>query len=97
MIPVNEPIIGTREHDYMLECLRSGWVSSVGKYIQQFENTWANYCGRRHGVATSSGTAALQTAIACLDLSEGDEVIMPTFTIISCALAALYNLSLIHI
>jgi perosamine synthetase len=91
MIPVNEPKIGVRECDYVLECLQSGWVSSAGKYIQAFESGWADYCGRRHGVATSSGTAALQTAVACLSLEAGDEVIMPTFTIISCALAVLYN------
>ncbi|MDP6792685.1 MAG: DegT/DnrJ/EryC1/StrS family aminotransferase [Anaerolineales bacterium] len=91
MIPVNEPKIGAREHDYVLECLRSGWISSAGKYIQAFESSWAAYCGRRHGVVTSSGTSALQTAVACLNLDADDEVIMPTFTIISCALAALYN------
>ncbi len=91
MIPVNEPKIGAREHDYVLECIESGWISSAGKYIQSFESTWAKYCGRLHGVVTSSGTTALQTAVACLNLEAGDEVIIPTFTIISCALATLYN------
>ena len=91
MIPVNEPKIGAREHDYVLECLQSGWISSAGKFIRTFESSWAEYCGRQHGVVTSSGTTALQTAIACLNLEAGDEVIMPTFTIISCALAVLYN------
>ena len=91
MIPVNEPIIGARERDYVLECMQSGWVSSAGKFIHQFESKWAKYCGRQHGVATSSGTTALQTAVACLNLQPGEEVIMPTFTIISCALAVLYN------
>ncbi len=91
MIPVNEPKIGIRERDYVLECLQSGWISSAGKYIQAFESSWAEYCGRRHGVVTSSGTTALQTAVSCLNLEIGDEVIMPSFTIISCALAVLYN------
>jgi perosamine synthetase len=91
MIPVNEPKIGPREHDYVLECLQSGWISSAGKYIQAFESSWADYCGRQHGVATSSGTTALQTAVGCLNLEAGDEVIMPSFTIISCALAVVYN------
>ena len=91
MIPVNEPIIGAREQEYVLECLQSGWVSSAGKFIETFESTWAQYCRRRHGVTTSSGTSALQTSLACLDLKPGDEVIMPTFTIISCALAVIYN------
>ena len=91
MIPVNEPKIGARERDYILDCIESGWISSTGKYIQSFESAWAEYCGRLHGVVTSSGTTALQTAVACLELEAGDEVIMPTFTIISCALATLYN------
>ncbi|HEV2764972.1 MAG TPA: DegT/DnrJ/EryC1/StrS family aminotransferase [Pyrinomonadaceae bacterium] len=87
MIPVNEPLLDGRELEYVAECVRTGWVSSAGRFIEEFESRWAAYCGRRHGVAVSSGTAALQTAVACLDLSPGDEVIIPTFTIISCALA----------
>ncbi len=87
MIPVNEPLIGRRELEYVTECLRTGWVSSSGRFIELFEQRWADYCGRRHGVAVSSGTAALQLAVACLGLRPGDEVILPTFTIISCAAA----------
>ena len=87
MIPVNEPLLDGRELEYVSECVRTGWVSSAGRFIEEFESRWAAYCGRRHGVAVSSGTAALQTAVACLDLKPGDEVIIPTFTIISCALA----------
>ena len=91
MIPVNEPVIGVRDQEYVIECLQSGWVSSAGKFIETFESTWAQYCGREHGVTTSSGTSALQTSLACLELNPGDEVIIPTFTIISCALAVIYN------
>ncbi|GIS68000.1 MAG: aminotransferase DegT [Anaerolineaceae bacterium] len=91
MIPVNEPVIGVRDQEYVLECLQSGWVSSAGKFIETFESTWAQYCDRQHGVTTSSGTSALQTSLACLELQPGDEVIIPTFTIISCALAVIYN------
>lgn len=91
MIPVNEPVIGVRDQEYVLECLQSGWVSSAGKFIETFESTWAQYCGRQYGVTTSSGTSALQTSLACLELKPGDEVIIPTFTIISCALAVIYN------
>lgn len=87
MIPVNEPLLGGRELEYVSECVRTGWVSSAGRFIEEFESRWAAYCGRRYGVAVSSGTAALQTAVACLDLRPGDEVIIPTFTIISCAQA----------
>jgi len=91
MIPVNEPLLGERELDYVAECVRTGWVSSAGKFINQFEEQWAAYCGRRHGVAVSNGTVALQLAVACLEVKPGDEVIIPTFTIISCALAVVYN------
>ena len=66
-------------------------MSSSGRFIEEFEEKWAAYCGMKYGVAVSSGTTALQIAVACLDLKPGDEVIMPTFTIISCALAVIYN------
>ena len=91
MIPVNEPLLGERELEYVTDCVRSGWVSSGGRYLEEFEQGWANYCGRRYGIAVSSGTTALHLAVASLGLEPGDEVIMPTFTIISCALAVIYN------
>jgi perosamine synthetase len=91
MIPVNEPLLAQRELAYVTECMRTGWISSAGRFIDEFEKRWAAYCGRRHGIAVSNGTVALQVAAACLGLKPGDEVIMPTFTIISCALAVVYN------
>jgi perosamine synthetase len=91
MIPVNEPRLEERELEYVSECVRTGWVSSAGRFINEFEERWAAYCGRRYGIAVSNGTVALQLAVACLGLEPGDEVIMPTFTIISCALAVIYN------
>lgn len=91
IIPVNEPAIGAREIDYVMDCLRTGWISSEGQFLRQFEEQWAAYCGMKYGVGVSNGTVALQAAIACLDLQPGDEVIMPTFTIISCAQAVIYN------
>jgi perosamine synthetase len=90
-IPVNEPLLGSRELEYVFECVRSGWISSAGRFINEFEERWANYCGRRYGIAVSNGTVALQAAVACLELKPDDEFIMPTFTIISCALAVIYN------
>jgi perosamine synthetase len=90
MIPVNEPSLAEKEMEYAAECLRTGWISSAGEFLERFEHAWAEYCGMRHGVAVTSGTAGLQLAVACLDLQPGDEVILPTFTIISCALAVLY-------
>jgi len=91
VIPVNEPVIGQAEIDNVVDALRSGWISSAGTYLGQFESEFAAYCGRRHGIAVTNGTAALQLAVSCLDLEPSAEIIMPSFTIISCALAAIYN------
>ena len=91
MIPVNEPLLGETDLHYVTECVRTGWISSSGRFIDEFEQRWAAYCGRRYGIAVSNGTTALQLAVAALDLQPGDEIIMPSFTIISCALAAVYN------
>lgn len=87
MIPVNEPLFEGREAEYLAQCVRTGWISSDGSFVKQFERDWAAYCGRRYGVAVANGTAALELAVACLDLRPGDEVILPTFTIMSCAQA----------
>lgn len=91
MIPVNEPLLDGNELKYVTDCIKTGWISSVGDYITEFEQSFADYCGRLHGVAVSNGTTALQIACRCLDLKPGDEVIMPTFTIISCAQAVVYE------
>jgi perosamine synthetase len=91
MIPVNEPLLEGKELEYVTNCINSGWISSVGDYITKFEQTFAEFCGRSHGVAVSNGTTALQIACRCLDLQPGDEVILPTFTIISCAQAVVYE------
>lgn len=86
-IPVSEPLIGDRELELVTDCLRRGWISSAGEYVEAFEKAWAKYCGREYGIAVSSGTAALQVALGCLDLKPGDEVILPDFTMFACAVA----------
>ena len=86
-IPVNEPVIGEREKELVMECLNTGWISSEGPFVSQFEEAFSRRVGRKHGVACSNGTAALDLAVAALRLGPGDEVILPTFTIISCAAA----------
>jgi perosamine synthetase len=88
VIPVSEPSIGERERSYVEEALRSGWISQ-GRFVDEFEGRWATYCGASHGVAVSNGTAALQIAVEALSLPAGSEVIVPSFTIISCAVAVL--------
>ncbi|MBI1802726.1 MAG: DegT/DnrJ/EryC1/StrS family aminotransferase, partial [Chloroflexi bacterium] len=50
MIPVNEPVIGKREIEYVNECLRTGWISSAGRFIDEFESKWAAYCGMQYGI-----------------------------------------------
>ena len=90
-IPVNEPLLGTREHEYVLDCIRTGWISSAGKYIERFETEWAQYCGRKHGVAVCNGTVALELALSVLDLPIGSEVILQSFTIVGCLEAVLRN------
>jgi len=86
-IPVNEPVIGEREKELVMECLNTGWISSEGPFVSQFEEAFSRRVGRNHGIACVNGTAALDIAVAALKLGPGDEVILPTFTIISCAAA----------
>ena len=90
MIPVSEPVLAGREAEYVTECLQTGWISSNGRFIEAFEASWAEYCGRRFGVAVANGTVALQLAVAALGIGPGDEVILPSFTIISCVLSVVY-------
>ncbi|HUQ47293.1 MAG TPA: DegT/DnrJ/EryC1/StrS family aminotransferase [Gemmatimonadaceae bacterium] len=87
MIPVNEPVLDGNERKYLNECIDTGWISSEGPFIREFENLFAARVGRKHGVAVCNGSAALDAALAAMNLAPGDEVIMPTFTIISCATA----------
>jgi len=84
MIPVNTPLFAGNERKYLLECIDTGWVSSEGPFVERFERAMADKCGRKHGIAVCNGTAALDIAVEALDLKPGDEVIVPTFTIISC-------------
>lgn len=89
MIPVNEPLLQGNEARYLQECIETGWISSEGPFVKRFEEELAASVGRGHGVAVCNGTAALELAIAALELVPGDEIIMPAFTIISCAAAAI--------
>jgi len=86
-IPVNHPLLGELERKYLLECFDSGWITSEGPFIKRFEDAFSLRMDRAYGIAVANGTAALEIAVAALGLGPGDEVIMPTFTIISCPLA----------
>lgn len=83
-IPVNEPLFIGNEKKYLTDCIKSGWVSSEGKYVKKFENKFAKKVSRKFGTTVSSGSAALEIAINALELKKNDEVILPTFTIASC-------------
>lgn len=89
MIPVNEPKFGPREKELLNQCIDTGWVSSDGPFIKEFEDTFSAFLGMKYGVAVCNGTASIEAALFALGVNKGDEIIMPTFTIISCVVAAL--------
>jgi perosamine synthetase len=87
LIPVNAPLLDGNEKKYLNACIDTGWISSEGPFVREFEERFAAQVGRRYGVALSNGSVALEAAVAALKIGSGDEVILPTFTIISCAAA----------
>ena len=89
MIPVNEPLLAEEDFKALEDAFRSGWISSAGRYVDEFEQSWAAYCGVEHGIAVSNGTTALIVAVEAVGIGKGDEVIMPSYTIISCASAVI--------
>ncbi|MEI8349045.1 MAG: DegT/DnrJ/EryC1/StrS family aminotransferase [Candidatus Omnitrophota bacterium] len=90
-IPVSEPLILGKELKYAQQAIESGWISSEGEFINRFEKDFAQYIGKKYAVAVNNGTNALILALRVLDLPKESEVIIPTFTIISCALSCIYN------
>jgi len=86
-VPVNIPVFNGNEKKYLMDCIDTGWISSSGQYIEKFEKEMAKYVGVNYGVSVCNGTAALEAAVLGLNLEAGSEVIMPDFTIISCAQA----------
>ncbi len=82
MIPVWEPVLDGNEMKYVLDCLETNWISSLGSYITRFEETVATWCGVPHAVACSSCTTGLHLALTALGIGPGDEVLIPDFTLI---------------
>jgi perosamine synthetase len=82
-IPVYKPDLSGRERDYVLECMDSTWISSIGGFIDRFEQAVAETTGAKHAIAVCNGTVALHLALHCLGLGPGDEVIVPSFTYIA--------------
>lgn len=91
MIPIMEPWLDHQEIDLVMDCLNSGWISSQGKYIAEFEEAFSGFCGTRFGVATSNGTTALHLALLTLGIGPGDEVIVPALSFIATANVVVYT------
>jgi len=91
MIPVCEPKLGEKELENVIDCIKTNWISSKGKYITEFEEKFSRYCGAKYGIATSNGTTALHLALASAGIKPGDEVVIPSFTMIATANSVTYT------
>src|SRR3990167_9570248 len=89
-IPVNQLVVSAEARQYVLEALDTGWISSAGAFIQQFESSFADYIGVKHAITVCNGTAALHVALLAAGIGAGDEVIVPAFTMGATWLAVLY-------
>lgn len=90
-VPVCEPFLNGNELKYVTDAVSTGWISSAGKYVSEFEKQFAAYCGCKYGVAVCNGTISLHLALVALGIGKGDEVIIPTFTMIASAFAVCYT------
>jgi perosamine synthetase len=90
LIPVCEPLLSGNEKLYLNSALDTNWISSQGQYLSMFEEAFANYCGVKYSTAVSNGTNAIHLGLKALGIQEGDEVIVPNFTMICSALPVCY-------
>lgn len=91
MIPVAEPNLDGNELKYVMDCVKTGWISSMGDYVIKFEKSFSKYCGVKYGIAVANGTVALHTALEALGIKKGDEVIIPSLTFVATANAVKYT------
>lgn len=91
MISVNQPIVSAEAKKNVIDALETGWLSSAGSYVKLFEENFAQYLGVTHAITVNTGTAALHVALAALGIGQGDEVIVPAFTMASTWLAVMYT------
>ena len=91
IIPIAEPLLKGNELKYISNCIKTGWISSLGKYVIEFEKGFSRFCGSSYGVSTSNGTAALHLALKTLGIGLDDEVIVPTLTFVATANAVVYT------
>ena len=90
MIPISQPSITQKEIDYVTDAIKSGWVSSLGKYINKFEEKFADYCNTKYALTTSNGTTALHLTLVALGITSNDEVIIPDLTFVATGNAVKY-------
>ena len=89
-IPISKPSINQKEIQYIMDAVSSGWVSSLGKYVDMFEEKFASYCGTKYALTTSNGTTALHLVLVALGIKPGDEVIIPDITFVATGNAVKY-------
>jgi perosamine synthetase len=89
--PIYSPYLNGREKALVVDCLESTWISSKGKYVGQFEDTFGAWLGAEHAITVSNGTVALHVALAALGIGPGDEILVPTLTYIASANAVKYT------
>jgi perosamine synthetase len=89
-IPVAAPVLRGREREYVLDCLDSNWISSTGRYVDEFERAFAEFCGVRHAITCCNGTVAVHLALMAAGVGPGDEVIVPTLTYVASANPVVY-------
>ena len=89
-IPISRPSITQKEIDYVTDAVKSGWVSSLGTYVNKFEKMFSEYCDTKYALTTANGTVALHLALAALGINQEDEVIVPDFTFVATANAVKY-------
>lgn len=94
-IAVNTPLFEGNEKKYLNQCIDTGWISSEGNFVKKFEEDFSKYCDQKFGIAVCNGSVAIDVAIRAIKETyhwqENDEIIVPTFTIISCAQSIIYN------
>ncbi|MBT4824940.1 DegT/DnrJ/EryC1/StrS family aminotransferase [Candidatus Woesearchaeota archaeon] len=90
-IPIAKPTLKGNELKYVTECIETGWISSAGKFVEKFEEKFADFCNVKHGVSCSNGTVAIHLALMALGIGKGDEVIIPDYTFAATANAVLYT------
>lgn len=90
-IPVYRPELKGKELEYITNCIKSGWISSIGNYVVEFERKFAGYCNTRYAVSTCNGTVSLHLALVALGIGKGDEVIVPSLTFVATANSVVYT------